>query len=96
MPIYKVKGKYYVRVEKDGEKWSPAKVGMEQTSWKTKKEARIAESELRHRVQRLGTTQTSLDLLTLCNEYLEDARVNLAGHDTFGRKRRLCEELLAR
>ena len=38
----------------------------------------------------------SLDLLTLCNEYLEDAKVSFVGHDTFAGKRRLCKELLER
>jgi hypothetical protein len=29
-----------------------------------------------------------LDLLTLCNQYLEDANVSWVGHDTFARKQR--------
>ena len=94
MPIYKVKGRYYVRVEKDGVKWTPAKAGMLQTSWRTKKEARVAEAELRHRIEKLKTTPTSLDLLTLCNEYLKDAKISFVGHDTFAGKQRLCKELL--
>lgn len=94
MPIYKVKGRYYVRVEKNGVKWTPAKAGMHQTSWKTKRHARAAEAELRHRIEKLKTTPTSLDFLTLCNEYLKDAKISFVGHDTFAGKQRLCKELL--
>ena len=94
MPIFKVKGRFYVRVEKNGVKWTPAKADMNQTSWRTKRDARAAEAELRHRIENLKTTPTSLDLLTLCNEYLEDAKISFIGKDTFAGKQRLCRELL--
>jgi integrase len=38
----------------------------------------------------------SLDLLTLCNDYLADAKVSCLGHDTFAGKKRFCEEILER
>lgn len=96
MPIYKVINWWYAKMKKDGITWTPTKVGMEQTRWKTKKEARLGESELRQRVERLGATQTSLDWLTLCNLYLKDAKTNCMGHDTLGRKLRFCRETLKR
>jgi len=67
---------------------------MEHTRWKTRREAKLGEAELRQRVERLRTTLMSLDLLTLCNEYLEDAKVSFAGHDTFAGKQRFCREIL--
>lgn len=96
MPIFKKKGWWFVRVEKDGVRWTPTKVGMEHTKWRTKREARLGEAELRQRVERLKTTQTILDLLTLCNEYLKDAEVSNLGHDTFEGKQRMCREILER
>jgi hypothetical protein len=36
----------------------------------------------------------NLDLLTLCNDYLADAKVSCLGHDTFEGKKRLCNEIL--
>lgn len=94
MPIFKVKGRYYIRVERNGIKWTPAKVGMTESSWRTKNEARLAEAELRQLLEDSGITRTSLDLLTLCNEYLKDAEASCLGHDTFALKKRLCGELL--
>lgn len=96
MAIYKNKVWYYAKVEKDGETWTPKKVGMEICRWKTQKEAKLGDAELRQRVDRLRTTQMSLDLLTLCNEHLKDAKASCMGHDTLGRKERLCKELLKR
>jgi integrase len=94
MPIYKVGEYWYARIEKGGKKWTPKKVGMTKARWKRKSEAKLGEAELRQKVERLRITQTSLDLLTLCNEYLKDARVSHVGHDTFAGKHRLCRELL--
>jgi len=96
MPIYKNKDWWYARISKDGERWTPSKVGMEVSRWRTQREAKLGAAELRQRVERLRTTLTSLDLLTLCNEYLEDAKVSFAGNDTFAGKTRLGKELLAR
>lgn len=94
MPIFKKKGWWYAKIDKGGERWTPNKVGMEQTRWRTRREAKLGEAELRQRVEKLKTTLTSLDLLTLCNEYLEDAKVSFAGHDTFAGKQRFCREIL--
>ena len=96
MPIYKVGKWWYVQITEGRERWTPRKVNMEKRRWRTKKEAKQGEAELRGRVERLRTTQTSLDLLTLCNQYLEDANVSWVGHDTFARKQRLCREILQR
>ncbi len=96
MPIYKVGKWWCAQLTVDKKRWTPRKVNMEKRRWRTKKEARQGEAELRARVEKLKTTQTSLDLLTLCNEYLEDAKVSCVGHDTFARKERLCREILQR
>jgi integrase len=69
-------------------------VRMEVSRWKTRRDAKLGEAELRQLVERLRTTPMSLDLLTLCNEYLEDAKISFAGHDTFAGKQRLCSEIL--
>lgn len=96
MSIYKKKDWWYARIEKDNMKWTPAKVGMDQTRWRTKRDAKLGDAELRQRVEKLRTTQMSLDLLTLCNEYLNDAKISFIGQDTFANKKRLCEELIER
>lgn len=96
MAIYKKKGWWYARVAKDNVKWTPAKVGMDQTRWRTKRDAKLGDAELRQRVEKLRTTRMSLDLLTLCNEYLNDAKVSVIGQDTFGNKKRLFKELIER
>jgi len=96
MAIYKKKGWWYARIEKDSMKWTPAKVGMDQTRWRTKRDAKLGDAELRQRVEKLRTTRMSLDLLTLCNEYLNDAKVSFIGQDTFANKKRLCGELIER
>jgi len=96
MAIYKKKDWWYARIEKDNMKWTPAKVGMDQTRWRTKRDARLGDAELRQRVEKLRTTRMSLDLLTLCNEYLNDAKVSFIGQDTFANKKRLCQELIER
>jgi hypothetical protein len=41
-----------------------------------------------------GTTVINTDLLTLCNEYLDDAEVSCLGHDTFAGKQRFCREII--
>jgi hypothetical protein len=46
--------------------------------------------------QNSGTMETSTDLLTLCNEYLDDAEVSCLGHDTLTSKKRFCREILER
>jgi integrase len=69
---------------------------METTRWRTKKDAKQGESELRQKVKELQTTQTSLDLLTLCNEYLKDVKASCSGHDTFDLKDRFCKEIITR
>ena len=94
MPIYKKGDWWYVKIDKYGKRWTPSKMEMETKRWKTKKEAKKAETELRRRVERLKSNQTSLDLLTLCTKYLEDAEISCAGHDTFSGKKRLCKELI--
>ena len=102
MPIYKQKKWYYVKVQINGEKWTPAKAQMMERRWRTKKEARQAEAELRIRAaerqkaRSTGTIPTSTDLLTLCNDYLNDAIVSCLGHDTYAAKKRFCEEILER
>jgi len=96
MPIYKVGKWWYAQITVGKERWTPRKVNMEKRRWRTRREARQGEAELRGCVERLRTTQTSLDLLTLCNQYLEDAKVSWVGHDTFTRKQRLCREILQR
>ena len=94
MPIYKVRGYWYARIEKGGKKWTPKLVGMTPARWKRKNEAKLGEAELRQRVEQLRSTRTGLGLLTLCNKYLDDVQVSYVGHDTFGLKKRLCKELL--
>jgi len=102
MPIYKQKKWYYVKVQINGEKWTPAKAYMKERRWRTKKEARQAEAELRTRAaerQKARSTlitRMNLDLLTLCNEYLADTKVSCLGHDTFAGKKRFCKEILER
>jgi len=96
MPIFKVGDWWYVRIEKGGKKYTPKSEGinMKEARWRKKSEDKLGEATLRTRVEALETTQTSLDLLTLCNEYLRDAEISCIGHDTFAGKKRLCRELL--
>jgi len=61
---------------------------------KSNREAKLGEAELTQRVEKLKTTLMSLDLLTLCNEYLGDAKASFVGHDTFAGKQRFCREIL--
>lgn len=98
MPISKGNnGKYYVKIWMDKECYTPAKMGMGQTSWPTKTEAKAAEVELRRLVKAQSSTiQTTLDLLTLCNRYLKDQQEKVVGHDTFSKKIRFCKEIIAR
>ncbi|MGD8522526.1 MAG: hypothetical protein PVF56_15365, partial [Desulfobacterales bacterium] len=102
MPIYKQKKWYYVKIQINGEKWTPSKARMTERRWRTKKEARQAEAELRIRAAEMQTarstliTPMSLDLLTLCNDYLADAKVSCLGHDTFAGKKRFCKKILKR
>ena len=100
MPIYKQKGRYYLKVQVNGVKWTPKKAGMRERRWRTKKDARQAEAELRmfvaerQKVKSTPITPMNTDLLTLCNDYLADAKVSCLGHDTFAGKKRLCNEIL--
>lgn len=94
MPIFKKKGWWFARIEKEGIRWTPKKVGMTETRWRTRRDAKLGEAELRQRVEQYKTTQMSLDLLTLCNEYLKNAKTSHVGHDTFALKKRLCKEII--
>ena len=100
MPIYKQKGYYYIKIQVDGEKWTPKKAGFEPSRWRKRREAKVAEARLRQFTeeirlnQKSGTTETSTDLLTLCNEYLDDAEVSCLGHDTLAGKKRFCREIM--
>lgn len=96
MPISKGKnGKYYVKVWKDKVLYTPEKVGMQQTSWTTKVEAKAAEVELRRLINTPSSiTAMTLDLLTMCNRYLKDQREKVIGHDTLAKKIRFCKEII--
>jgi len=100
MPIFKQKRWYYVMIQVNGVKWTPRKAGFEQCRYRTLREAKIAEAKLRQYVEeweakrKSGITETSTDLLTLCNEYLDDAEVSCLGHDTLAGKKRFCREVL--
>ncbi len=98
MPISKGKnGRYYVKIWVEKVLYTPVKVGMNQTSWLTKTEAKAAEVELRRLVEtKSSTIATTLDLLTLCNRYLKDQQEKVVGHDTFSKKIRFCKEIIAR
>ena len=96
MPIYKVGKWWYAQITVDSERWTPRKGKMEESRWKTKRDAKRGEAELRKKVKELRITLMSLDLLTLCNEYLKDVKASCLGHDTFALKNRLCKEILAR
>lgn len=98
MPISKgSNGKYYVKVWMDKVLYTPAKVGMSQTSWDTKAEAKEAETDLRRLIKAQSlTTPTTLDLLTLCNRYLKDQQAKCIGHDTVAKKIRFCKEIIKR
>lgn len=50
----------------------------------------------RQKVKSTLITPTNTDLLTLCNDYLADAKVSCLGHDTFAGKKRFCKEILER
>lgn len=97
MPISKGKnGKYYIKVWKNKELFTPAKLGMNQTSWSSKTEAKAAEVEIRRLISAQSLiTATILDLLTLCNRYLKDQRERVVGHDTLPKKIRFCKEIVA-
>ena len=96
MPIFKKNGWWYAKIDKGGVKWTPKKIGMDPSRWRTMREARRGEAELRQRIESARTTATSLDLLTLCNEYLRDVKASCVGHDTFALKNRFCKEILER
>ena len=89
MPIFKKGDWWYVRIDRYGKRWTPSIMGLEIRRWKTKKEAKKGETELKQRVERLKANQTSLDLSTLYHEYLEDAEVSSVGHDTFREEKTL-------
>lgn len=93
MPIFKKGDWWYARIDRYGKRWTPSIMGMENRRWKTKKEAKSGESELRQLVDQLKANQTKTDLETLCTAYLEDAEVSYTGHDTYAGKERLCNEL---
>lgn len=97
MPISKGQnGKYYVKVWKNKTLYTPAKMGMSDTSWTTKSAAKKAEALLREMIdnQKSSTTQTRLDLLSLCTHYLKDQEGKCVGHDTFPKKKRFSKEII--
>ncbi len=73
----------------------PSAVGMEVTSWKTKREAKLAEKELGKLVKKKysQTTMTDLDLVSFCNRYMKSlpATMNV---NTVNAKLHFCEEIL--
>lgn len=97
MPLSKgKKGKFYVKVWKNKKLYTPAKMGMSETSWSTKSAARKAEAKLREMVENLHSTTTVilLTLLSLCTHYLKDQQGKCVGHDTFPKKKRFCKEII--
>ena len=73
----------------------PSAVGMEISSWRTKKEAKQAERELEKLVQQMysPTTETILDLLTLCDKYIKSLPPTM-NEETVKAKQHFCEEVL--
>ncbi len=95
MPIYCKKGWYYVNVMVKGKRWFPSDVGMTVKRWKTKREAKSAEVELRKRITMLSVEAvTDTVLLTICNKYLDDQEKRHIGHDTYKTKQRFCKDML--
>jgi integrase len=89
-------GKYYVKVWKDKKLYTPAKMGMSETSWATRSAAKKAEVMLREMIEHLksSTKVTRLDLLSLCNHYLRNQEGKCVGHDTFPKKKRFSKEII--
>jgi hypothetical protein len=88
MPIFKKDDWWYARIDRYGKRWTPSIMGTENRRWKTKKEAKLGERELRQLVELLKNNQKKTTLETVCAAYLEDAEVSYAGHDTFSGKER--------
>ena len=94
MPIFKNRGRYFIKMTKSGKKYFPSDVGMKERSWGTKREAKLAEAELRRRVDLMLETPTALDSLTICNKYLDSQRGLFHGKETFKQKQRFCKEFI--